>query len=110
MGYAIKTPFRSPDGDAVALYVRRSKEAPGQVRLEDDGYTIAALQEEGVGLDNEQRLAEFRALLVEHGALYDEDEELIHTEYMDEEKAPAYFLKFMSLMLRISDLRLTCAG
>lgn len=106
MGYAIKTPFRSLDGDAVALYVRRSKDAPGQLRLEDDGSTVAALQEEGFGFDNEQRLAEFQALLTEHGALFDEDECLIHTDYMEEGRAAAYFLKFMSLMIRISDLRL----
>lgn len=106
MGYAIRTPFRSSDGDAIALYVRRSKDLPGMLRLEDDGSTVAELQVEGFGLDNEQRLAEFQTLLAEYGALFDESEHLIHTEYMEEAKAPAYFLKFMALLVRIADLKL----
>ena len=106
IGYAIQTPLRSPDGDAIAMYVRRSKDMPGLVRLEDDGGTIAALQEEGFGLDSEQRHEEFQAMLTEHGALFDEAEYVIHTEYMSEERVAAAFLKFMSLLLRVSDLRL----
>lgn len=106
MGFAIRTPFKSGDGDAVALYLRRDAEVPGRFRLEDDGGTVSALQEEGFSLENEPRLTEFQGLLTEHGCLFDEDEYIIHTDYMDEARLPAYFLKFMSLMLRVSDLRM----
>ena len=106
IGYAIRTPFKGEDGDAVALYLRRDAHSPSQYRLEDDGGTIAYLQEEGFSLENEQRAAEFRRLLAEYGCQFDESAYLIHTDYMDEERAPAFFLKFMSLMLRVSDLRM----
>ena len=106
MGLPIRTPFRNSDGDAVGLYVRRSAQYPGMLRLEDDGATIASLQEEGFGLDNEQRFQEFQQLLEEHGALFDETEDLIYTEYVDESRISAHFLRFMSLLIRISDLRL----
>lgn len=106
MGYAISTPFKGGDGDALALYLRRNPSNPTLVRLEDDGGTVAALQEYGAGLDNEQRAAEFNRLLDEHGCLFDEEEYLIHTEYADEQKAPAMFLKFMSLMMRVTDLKM----
>jgi hypothetical protein len=106
MGYAIRTPFKQADGDALALYLRKSKDAPGLVRLEDDGATVAALQEEGFNLDNEQRFAEFQEMLTAHGAMYDELEELIYTEYVSEERAAAVFLRFMALMLRLADLKI----
>lgn len=106
IGYAIRTPFKGGDGDAVALYLRRDPAMPNRYRLEDDGGTVSALQEEGFSLESEPRLAEFQNLLREHGCLFDEGEYVIHTEYMDEAQLPAYFLKFMSLMLRVSDLRM----
>lgn len=106
IGYAIRTPFKDSDGDAVALYLRRDPVMPNRFRLEDDGGTVSALQEEGFSLDSEPRLIEFQSLLMEHGCLYDEIEYTIHTEYMEEAKLAAYFLKFMSLMLRVADLRM----
>lgn len=106
MGFAIRTPFRNPDGDAVALYARRDRDFSNRYRFEDDGGTMAHLQEEGFSLENESRSAEFHRLLAEYGCQYDEGEVLIHTDYLDEEKLPAYFLKFMALMVRIGDLRM----
>lgn len=106
IGFAIRTPFKSGDGDAVALYLRKDTSMPGRFRLEDDGGTVSALQEEGFSLESEPRFVEFQTLLAEHGCIFDEGEYIIHTEYMDEARLPAYFLKFMSLMLRVSDLRM----
>ena len=106
MGFTIRTPFKSGDGDAVALYLRRDLGMPNRFRLEDDGGTVSALQEEGFSLESEPRLAEFQNLLKEHGCLFDEGEYIIHTDFMDEARLPAYFLKFMSLMLRVADLRM----
>lgn len=106
MGFAIRTPFRNSDGDAVALYARRDNDIAGRYRFEDDGATIADLQEEGFSLDNEARSSEFHRLLSEYGCHYDEGEILIHTDYLTEEQLPAYFLKFMALMVRLGDLRM----
>lgn len=106
MGYAIRTPFKDTAGDAVALYARRSGSGSSLIRLEDDGATIATLQEEGFGVDGGPRHTEFLALLAEHNVLYDEGESLLHTEFMSEERLAPAFLKFMSLMLRVADLRL----
>lgn len=106
MGYAIRTPFRSADGDPVALYARRDTDIPGRYRFEDDGATMADLQEEGFSLENESRGAEFHRLLAEYGCHYDEGEILIHTDYLTEDQLPAYFLKFMALMVRLGDLRM----
>jgi hypothetical protein len=55
IGYAIKTPFKLPDGDSIALYIRRDLENPRMLRFEDDGGTIAALEEDGVSLESEAR-------------------------------------------------------
>lgn len=106
MGFAIRTPFRNADGDAVALYARRDSDIAGRYRFEDDGATIAELQEEGFSLDSEARSSEFHKLLSEYGCHYDEGEILIHTDYLTEEQLPAYFLKFMALMVRLGDLRM----
>lgn len=106
MGFAIRTPFRTADGDAVALYARRDPDFSGRYRFEDDGATLADLQEEGFSLENEARSAEFHRLLAEYGCHYDEGEVLIHTDYLSEEQLPAYFLKFMALMVRLGDLRM----
>ena len=106
MGFAIRTPFRNADGDAVALYARRDPDFSSRYRFEDDGATMAELQEEGFSLDNEVRGAEFHRLLTEYGCHYDEGEILIHTDYLSEEQMPAYFLKFMALMVRLGDLRM----
>lgn len=106
IGFAIRTPFRTADGDAVALYARRDPAVAGRYRFEDDGATLAELQEAGFSLDNETRGTEFYRLLAEYGCHYDEDEILIHTDYLSEEQLPAYFLKFMALMVRLGDLRM----
>ena len=40
-GFVLKTPFRRPDGDAVALYLRRMD--GGGFRIEDDGELLVIL-------------------------------------------------------------------
>ena len=106
IGYAIKTPFVGPDGDAISLYMRRSKETPGVVRFEDDGGTIASLEEDGVPIDSDTRMQALSDLLKQYDAFYDENAALLHTDYFQESRAPANLAKFMALMLRVQDLRM----
>lgn len=106
IGYAIKTPFVGPDGDAIAMYMRRQEGAPSIVRFEDDGGTIAGLAEDGVSLEMESRSDALTHLLYQYGAHYDESGAVLHTDYFEEGRAPANFAKFMALLLRVQDLRM----
>jgi hypothetical protein len=106
IGYAIKTPFKSPDGDSIGLYIRRDVANPQLLRLEDDGGTIATLEEHGVSFSVESRSDALAELLQQYDAHYDEKESIIYTDYVDDSRVPAHFVKFMALMLRLQDLRL----
>lgn len=106
IGYAIKTPFKLPDGDSIGLYVRRDEQNPRMLRLEDDGGTIAALEEDGVSFSSEARSEALADLLRQYDAHYDDAASTIFTEYVDESRLPANFVKFMALMLRLQDLRM----
>jgi Domain of unknown function DUF1828 len=106
IGYAIKTPFQTPDGDAIGIYVRREKDNPGWLRLEDDGGTIASLEEDGVSLSVETRSEALGVLLKQYDAHLDDCAAVIHTDYLPEERLPANFAKFMALLLRVQDLRM----
>ncbi len=106
IGYAVKTPFRLPDGDAIGLYIRRDETNPRLLRLEDDGGTIAALEEDGVSFATESRSDALADLLEQYDAHYDDVASVIYTDYVDESRVPANFVKFMALMLRLQDLRM----
>ena len=106
VGYAIKTPFKQPDGDHIGLYIRRDVIDPSIMRLEDDGGTIAALEEDGVSFGLESRAEALASLLKQYDAHLDETESVIHTDYVEEARLPANFVKFMALLLRLQDLRL----
>jgi hypothetical protein len=106
IGYAIKTPFQLPDGDYIAVYIRRDRENPRYLRLEDDGGTIASLEEDGVSFASEARADAFADMLRQYDAHYDETASIVHTDYVDESRVPANFVKFMALMLRLQDFRL----
>jgi len=106
IGFAVKTPFESPDGDAIGFYLRRSSEMPSHLRFEDDGGTIASLEEEGVSVEVESKYEAFKSLLEQYHAYYDETTYSIYTDYIPEKRIPANFAKFTALLLRLYDLRL----
>lgn len=106
IGYAIKTPFHNQDGDSIGVYIRRQNDNPSMLRLEDDGGTLAALEEYGVSFTNDARLDALSALLKQYDAQLDESDVIIHTEYLLEDRVPAAFTKFMALLLRIQDLQM----
>jgi hypothetical protein len=104
-GLAISTTFRRQDGDAIGFYVVRTG-LQGFARLEDDGETIPYLEACGVDFETQTRRKAFDALLAEHGAEYDEEENLIHTPQMREDDLPRAALRFVALLLRMYDFLL----
>jgi Domain of unknown function DUF1828 len=108
IGYVFKTPFRRPDGDAIALYVRGN--SAGEFRLEDDGQTIGFLETSGVDLDSETRFEAFSDLLKEYDSQFDENECVVHSEWMAEADIPSSAVRFSALLLRIYDLLLLSAN
>jgi hypothetical protein len=106
VGLAVSTPFRRGDGDAVAFYVVRRTTPPGVGHLEDDGQTIPYLQACGVDFGTQTRRKALEALLVEYGAVYDEDENVIRTPDLKEQDLPRAALGFVALLLRLFDFLL----
>jgi hypothetical protein len=104
IGYAIKTPFRRPDGDAIAIYCRRADD--GTYRLEDDGQSVGFLEMSGVDLDSETRWEVFVELLGEYDARFDEKEYVIHSGNFNEQNVPSAAVKFSALLLRVFDMML----
>lgn len=102
IGYVLKTPFRRPDGDPIAIYLRRAED--GTVRLEDDGETVGFIEASGVDLDSESRFEVFTDLLKEYGASFDEREYIIHSIPLKEEEAPEKAVQFAALLLRMHDM------
>lgn len=104
IGRVLKTPFRRPDSDPIDIYMRRASD--GTYRLEDDGQTIGFLEAGGIDFDSDARFEVLAELLREYGAFLDEDELLIHTDYLQEERLPGASVKFSALLLRVYDLLL----
>jgi len=106
VGLAVSTPFRRSDGDAISFYVVRNTTQPGIAHLEDDGQTMAYLEACGVDFETQTRKKAFEALLAEHGADYDEDENVIRTPNLKEQDLPRASLGFVALLLRLFDFLL----
>lgn len=106
LGLAVSTAFRRSDGDAVGFYVVRDQVRVGLSRLEDDGTTVPYLEACGVDFDTQTRATAFHELLAEYGAEYDEDEAVIRTRAMREEDLPRAAMRFVALLLRLSDFLL----
>lgn len=104
IGRVLKTPFRRPDGDPIDVYMRRADD--GTYRLEDDGQTIGFIEAGGVDLESDTRFEALTELLREYDAFWDENESLLHTDYLLEERLPPAAIKFSALLLRIYDLLL----
>lgn len=105
-GLAVSTPFRRSDGDAISFYVVCDAALPGFARLEDDGQTIPYLEACGVDFETQTRVKALDALLKEYSAELDEAEALIHTPNMREAELPRAALRFVALLLRLSDFLL----
>ncbi len=105
-GLAVSTTFRRNDGDAIAFYVVRDQALPSLARLEDEGDTIPYLEACGVDFSTQTRVKALEALLEEYGAEYDSDEAVVHTPFMREDDLPRAAMRFVALLLRLSDFLL----
>lgn len=106
IGLAVSTAFRRSDGDAVGFYVVRDAGHAGLAHIEDDGTTVPYLEATGVDFDTQTRATAFAELLAEYGADFDDDEAIIRTPKMRENELPIAAIKFVALLLRLSDFLL----
>ncbi len=102
-GLAVSTSVASINGDPIGFYIVGPL-ADGRYRLEDSGLLIPYLQAVGSDLDNQTRRETFEALLYEHHAAFDSESLEIVSEPMIESEIPGAALRFVSLLLRVSDL------
>ena len=105
-GFAVSTAFGRDDGDSVGFYIVPSQTDPELARLEDDGQTIPLLEVSGVDFSGETRGAALAELLSQCGAQIDQDENLIHTDFMPLAKVPKVALRFVELLIRLQDFSL----
>lgn len=102
-GLAVSTTVASINGDPIGFYVVGPL-SDGRYRLEDSGLLMPYLQAIGSDLGNQTRLETFDMLLSEHNAAFDSDSLEIVSEPMIESEIPGAALRFVSLLLRVSDL------
>jgi hypothetical protein len=111
VGYALRTPFRDTDGDPITIYIRRDEASlEDRFRLEDDGQTIGFLETSGVDFDTDSRFSVLAEMLREHDAYYDEEDVIIHTQYLPLHEVPNACVQFTGLLLRLNDLLLLSPG
>lgn len=102
-GLAVKTPFSYSDGDFVGFYVVQCGDG---YRFEDSGVLIPWLESTGVNLQSGPRAEQFRLILNEHQAVYDDQEQEIRTEIVSAHEIPKTSVRFVALLLRLQDLQL----
>ncbi|MCB1330524.1 MAG: DUF1828 domain-containing protein [Maritimibacter sp.] len=102
-GLAVSTTSASINGDPVGFYVV-GPENDGRYRIEDSGQLVPFLFAAGADLDNSARRTAFEAILAEHGASLDEDTLEIVSDPMPMSSVPGAAIRFVSLLIRLSDL------
>lgn len=103
VGLAVSTTVASINGDPVGFYIVGPLD-DGRYRLEDSGLLVPYLHAAGADFDNQTRREAFDELLAQHHAAFDEDIMEIVTEPMVQADVPSGALRFVSLLLRVSDL------
>jgi hypothetical protein len=103
-GFAVSTGFLSPDGDRIGFYVRRLE---GELyRLEDDGFTLPALEASGLDFSSGSRGIAMRELLTEYGVEIDQDARGFAIDGINEAALPAAALRFVAFSLRVRDFEI----
>lgn len=103
IGLAVGTSFRRSNGDAVGFYVVYEDISRQRARIEDDGLTIASLEAAGVNLSNGPRAEQFAALLRQSHIYQDDEESLLHTDFMPNERLPVSALEFVAFLIRVQE-------
>lgn len=103
-GYAVRTPYKNSDGDALLLYFVRDER--GRWRIEDDGTQVPLLEASGVDVGRRARGEAFNTLLDEYDAQFDNHARTIYTPPLQESDLGAAAVRFVGLLLRLQDLAL----
>lgn len=104
-GLALSTTVASINGDPIGLYVVGPLD-DGRYRLEDSGLIMPSLFAMGADIENETRRQAFDEMLAEYNASFDEDTMEIVSDPLVMSDVPAAAIRFVSLLLRVSDLAL----
>jgi hypothetical protein len=102
-GLAVSTGFLGPDGDRIGFYIRRHNNL---YRLEDDGFTLPALEASGLDFSSGSRGNAMRELLSEYGVFIDQDARAFAIDGVDEARLPAAAMRFVAFSLRVRDFTL----
>lgn len=102
-GLAISTNVASIDGDPIGFYAVGPLQ-DGRYRLEDSGLLIPHLHAAGADFDNNTRRETFEDLLRSESATWDSDTLEIVSEPMTKNEIPGAAIRFVSLLLRVSDM------
>ena len=103
-GLAVSTSFLSPEGDRIGFYVHHRDD--GSYCLEDDGFTLPALEASGLDFSSGSRGHAMRELLKEYGVTMDTDARAFVVEGVNESALPAVAMRFVAFSLRVRDFAL----
>jgi hypothetical protein len=104
LGFAVKTPFVTTDGDSIGFYLR--KLADGGYRIEDSGVILPTLEADGLDLRTGSRGEAMAELLEEYRVAMDSDDRQFVIDNLQEEQVPAAALRFVAFSLRVRDFAL----
>lgn len=103
-GYAVSTSFLGPDGDRIGFYIRNLSD--GLFRLEDDGFTLPALEASGLDFSSGSRGNAMRELLDEYGVAMEIDARAFAIDSVSEKELPSVAMRFVAFSLRVRDFAL----
>ena len=104
-GLAVATPFRR-GADTLAFFVVYKAGRRDVARLEDDGLTVAYLQDVGINPFDGPRGIALGELMDEFGVGFDERECVFHTPFAPADEAPRSAMGFLGFLLRVQDFAL----
>jgi len=105
MGLAVSTGFVFPHGDKIGFYVK-SNNSNGLFELQDNGLTYPSLVAGGFDVKNRIRAEALASLQSEYGVALNKDDFEFRLSDIEEPDLPRAALRFVSFMLRVSDLLL----
>lgn len=104
VGLAVSTPFLSSDGDRIGFYVRNPEK--GLYRIEDDGFTLPALEASGLDFSTGSRGQAMRQLLTEYGVAIDDEARVFAIDKVSHSALPTIAMRFVAFSLRVRDFQI----
>jgi hypothetical protein len=102
-GMAVSTGFLGPDGDRIGFYVRRDGDV---YRLEDNGFTLPALEASGLDFSSGSRGRAMQELLAEYGVMIDKGARAFAIDGVTEGLLAEKAMRFVAFSLRVRDFAL----